>query len=122
MTNDRSTSILQMVNGAIQERVDREVGKVVENILDVNTDPVAKRKVVLTIELQPDENRQAIKMKANVKSALAPATPNGNTFAITADGNGEMVIAEITPQVPGQIGIDGGEQTAPKLLKIAAQN
>lgn len=100
MTNENRASILQMARGAIQERVDYEVGRVVDNILDVNTDATAKRKITLTIEMKPDENRQIIQMKASAKSALAPTTPIGNTFAITSDGNGEMVTAEITPQVP----------------------
>jgi hypothetical protein len=115
-------SILQMVGGAIQERVDYEVSRVVDNILDMNTEPDAKRKITLTIELQPDENRQTIKLKATAKSTLAPTTAINNTLAITADGNGEMVIAEITPQVPGQISLEGKEQAAPKLLKMAAHS
>lgn len=93
-----------------------------DNILDMNTEPTAKRKITLTIELKPDADRQIIHMQASATSKLAPTTPIGNTFAITADGKGEMVIAEITPQVPGQLNMDGGEQTAPKLLKIAAQS
>lgn len=40
---------------------------------------------------------------------------------ITADGNGEMMLAEIVPQVPGQISMNGDEQEAPKILKIAAK-
>ena len=37
-------SILEMSMGAILERVDYEMGKVIDNILDVNTKPTAKRK------------------------------------------------------------------------------
>ena len=43
MTQENRTSILQMARGAIQERVDYEVGKAVDNILDRNTDACAKR-------------------------------------------------------------------------------
>lgn len=119
MDKNVRSSILQMVNGAVQERVDYEVGKVIDNILDVNTEAKAKRKVVLTIELKPDENRQVISMTASAKSALAPVTPVGTSLVITADGNGEMVVAEVVPQVPGQLNIEGNEQVAPKLLKLA---
>lgn len=121
MKNDNRVSILQMAKGAIQERVDYEVGRVVDNILDVNTEPTAKRKIVLTIEMQPDEDRYTIKMKASAKSTLAPTVPVGNTFAITSDSNGEMVIAEIVPQVPGQMDLNGQMQETPKLLKLAAK-
>lgn len=117
---DTRSSILQMAKGAIQERVDYEVTKVIDNILDVNTDPVAKRKITLTIEMKPDENRQFISLKASAKSTLAPVIPIGTTLGIAADGNGEMVIVETVPQIPGQMNLDGEEQAAPKLLKLAS--
>ena len=33
-------------------------------------------------------------------------------------GNGELVVAEMVPQVPGQMNMDGTQQEAPKLLKL----
>lgn len=122
MAEDVRSSILQMAQGAIQERVDYEVSRIVDNILDVNTEPTVKRKVVLTIELIPDEHRRVITMKASAKSTLAPTTPIASSLMITSDGLGEMVVAEITPQVPGQMNMSGEEQEAPKILKIAGQN
>lgn len=74
----------------------------------------------LTIKLKPDENRQYIKIAASAVSKLAPATPVGTTLGIAADGNGEMVIVESVPQVPGQMNLEGTEQEAPKMLRIAA--
>jgi len=122
MTNDQRSSLLQMAKGAIQERVDYEVSRVVDNILDMNTEAKVKRKVVLTIVMVPDDDRQVVKIEASAKSTLAPVTPVGTSLVITADGNGEMMLAEIIPQVPGQISMTGEEQEAPKILKIAAQN
>lgn len=119
MAQDNRVSILQMVNGAISERVDYEVKRVVDNILDVNTDPTAKRKITLTIELKPSKDRGTVSLKSSAKSTLAPTVPIESVLAVTSDRNGEMVIAEITPQVPGQVDIEGNEQAAPKLLKIA---
>lgn len=57
---DTRTSILQMARGAIMERIDYEMTKVVDNILDPNTEATAKRKVQLTIEFRPDSNRQTV--------------------------------------------------------------
>lgn len=121
MANDVRSSLLQMAKGAIQERVDYEVSKVIDNILDVNTDPIAKRKVTLTVEMKPDEDRSVVKITATAKSTLAPTVPIGTSLVITADENGEMMLAEIVPQVPGQMRMDGQEQEAPKILKIAGQ-
>ena len=122
MTNDVKSSLLQMAKGAIQERVDYEVSRVVDNILDMNTEAKVKRKVVLTIVMVPDDDRQVVKIEASAKSTLAPVTPVGTSLVITADGNGEMMLAEIIPQVPGQISMTGEEQEKPKILKLAAQN
>lgn len=122
MENDVRSSLLQMAKGAIQERVDYEVSRVVDNLLDMNTEAKAKRKVVLTIVMATDDDRRVVKVEASAKSTLAPVTPIGTSLVITADGNGEMMLAEIIPQVPGQISMAGDEQEAPKILKIAAQN
>ncbi len=122
MANDARSSLLQMAKGAIQERVDYEVSRVVDNILDMNTEAKVKRKVVLTIVMVPDEDRQVVKIEASAKSTLAPVVPVGTSLVITADGNGEMILAEIVPQVPGQMSLTGEVQEAPKILKIAAQN
>ncbi|MBQ3503164.1 MAG: hypothetical protein IJA75_00495 [Oscillospiraceae bacterium] len=110
-----------MAKGAIQERVDYEVSRVVDNILDMNTEAKVKRKVVLTIEMVPDEDRRVVKIAASAKSTLAPVVPVGTSLVVTSDGNGEMILAEIVPQVPGQLSMSGTEQEAPKILKIAAQ-
>lgn len=74
-TKENRSSILQMARGAIQERVDYEISRIVDNILDVNTEACAKRKLTLTIELKPDENRQYIKIAA---SASAPTAGPGS--------------------------------------------
>ncbi|MDY3781378.1 MAG: hypothetical protein SOZ90_04270 [Candidatus Faecousia sp.] len=118
-TEKNKASILQMARGAIQERVDYEISRIVDNILDVNTEAGAKRKLVLTIEMKPDENRQYIKIAASAVSKLAPAVPVGTTLGIAAVGNGEMVLVESVPQVPGQLSMDGTEQETPKMQNAA---
>lgn len=45
MDERTSKSILEMCNGAFKERTDYEMSRLIENIMDPNTDPVAKRKI-----------------------------------------------------------------------------
>ena len=80
---DRS-SILQMARGAFQERVDYEMGRVVDNILDLNTKATAKRKITLTIELTPDDERQTISVAVQAKATLAPQRPSASPATATA--------------------------------------
>ncbi len=114
-------SILRMAAGAIEEKVDYEVTRVIDNILDLNTDPKAKRKISITLTFQPDAERKHINIQAEAKSTLAPTAAVATSMMITADGNGEMVVAEMVPQIPGQMNINGGEQAQPKILKLVAQ-
>lgn len=105
-------SILQMAQGAFQERVDYEMQRCVDNILDVNTKATAKRKITLTIELTPDDDRRQIRVNVVAKATLAATNP------VATSGNGEMVVAEMVPQLPGQMRMDGHEQEAPKILNL----
>lgn len=86
-------SILEMSMGAILERVDYEMGKVIDNILDPNTKPTGKRKITVSLELIPSADRRTITVQTTAKSALVP-------------------------QVPGQVAFDGSEQAQPKILNF----
>lgn len=111
-------SILQMARGAFQERVDYEMQRCVDNILDVNTKATAKRKITLTIELTPDDDRRQIRVNVVAKATLAATNPVATSLCVTTDGNGEMVVAEMVPQLPSQMRMDGHEQEAPKILNL----
>ena len=112
-------SILEMSMGAILERVDYEMGKVIDNILDPNTKPTWKRKITVGLELIPSADRKTITVQTTAKSTLVPTDPITTSLYITNQpGTGEMVVAEMVPQVPGQLGMDGGEQDRPKVLKF----
>ena len=112
-------SILEMSMGAILERVDYEMGKVIDNILDPNTKPTGKRKITVSLELILSADRRTITVQTTAKSALVPTDPVTTSLFITNQpGSGEMVVAEMVPQVPGQVAFDGSEQAQPKILNF----
>lgn len=111
-------SILRMAMGAIEERVNYEMGKVVENIIDPNTEPTKARKLSVTLELKPDSERRTIQVKAVAKSSLVPTNPIATALYVTSDQNGEMEVVEMVPQVPGQQALDAEEQEEPAVLKF----
>lgn len=104
MNEDLRKSILQMCNGAFQERADYAMAAIVENILDPNTTAKAKRKVTITLELCPDDSRQNVVVNCSVTTKLAPADRD--------------TVLEMTPQVPGQLSVDCTEQGEPAELKL----
>lgn len=116
-TTDKS--ILEMARGAFLERVDYEMPKVIDNILDSNTKPTAKRKMVLTITFEPDEERQNINVNFSCKTTLAPTNPARTSLYVAGENStGEVQIVEMVPQIPGQVDIYGGEQERPASLKL----
>lgn len=120
MDNSIKNSILDMATGAIKERVDYDVAKVIDNILDLNTKAQAKRKITLTIEFAPDEDRKKIAISVTSKATLCPTNPVSTALAFVPNQKGEAQLVEMVPQVPGQMALDGSEQAAPKLLKLSA--
>ena len=67
--NENRDSIMRMARGAFEERVDYEMDKVIQNILDPNTKATAKRKITLTIELTPDDERRQIQVSATATAS-----------------------------------------------------
>lgn len=115
-------SILDMCMGAIKERVDYEVGRVLDNILDVNTKATAKRKIAVTLELAPDDERRSIRVNVIAKSVLVPTNAITTSLYVTgAPSTGEVTVVEMVPQVPGQTAMGGDVQEEPKILKFFKQ-
>ena len=113
-------SILEMSSGSILERVNYEMGRALDNIMDPNTKATAKRKITVGLELIPSADRRTITVHTTAKVALVPTEPVTTSLYITSEpSTGEIVVAEMVPQVPGQMGMAGGEQEQPKILKFA---
>jgi len=115
----QTKSILEMAHGAFLERTDYEIEKVVKNILDANTNPTAKRKMIITMTFTPDYDRKNVVVKYEVKSTLAPVNPAvTNLYVMGVNSGGVPQISEMTPQVPGQMDMFGNMQEAAPMLKI----
>ena len=119
MSKKNYDSILRMARGAIEERVDYEMDRVMTNILDPNTKAAQKRKITLSIELMPDEERQQIQVSVTARSTLTPTNPVTTSLYVTGDQNGELTVVEAIPQIPGQLQMDGAEQEPPRTLKLS---
>ena len=89
-------SVLDMAMGAIAEITDYKVERVVANIMDPNTSATAKRKITITLTFAP------------VRTSLC----------ITKGRDGSLLLAEMTPQVPGQVDMDGDETPMPAMARV----
>lgn len=112
------TSVLDMGNGEIRRKVDEGMAAVIENCLDWRTAAKAKRKVTLTLNVVPDEERGGVVVIADIAVKLAPI-PGVVTRLGIVDHHGEIRAVEMVQNVPGQMGFDGDEpEDGPIMLKI----
>ena len=115
MQPEMQKSILQMARGAIMERADYEMSRLLANILDPNTSATAKRKLTLTLELKPDDDRQTITVSCTAKPTLAATNPVVTSLYVADEDN----VVEMVPQIPGQTGMDGDIQECIDKLQFA---
>lgn len=115
---NRTQSIMDMGRGAFKERVDYEMQKVIDNILDLNTKAEKKRVLTVTMEFTPSADRTQIGVSVIAKSKLEPTNAVGTSLYITGDENGEISAVEMVPQIPGQQYLAGGEQEEPAQLRL----
>ena len=72
----------------------------------------------ITLTFAPDDYRQQIGMDAQAKTALAPIQPVRTSLCITKGRDGSLLLAEMTPQVPGQVDMDGDETPMPAMARV----
>lgn len=93
-------------NGAMAERFNRELQKVLDNIIDPNTDPKKARKVTLTVTIRSNENRELANVSVKADSKLSPARDIETQLLMDYDSNGKVTGAELKSGAKGQTYID----------------
>ena len=117
-TSTEARSVLEMARGAIAERADYEMTRIINNILDPNTAATKKRTLTITLDILPDAERTNLRMSVIAKSKLEPTNSVQTSLYVTNGENGDMAVVELTPQIPGQMDLYGGEQEPPALLRL----
>jgi hypothetical protein len=116
--DQQRASILEMAKGAINERVDYEMGRVIQNILDPNTDSKKPRKITIELTFTPASDRSFIQVIATAKSKLESTTSIQTSLSTYTPINGEPQFIENLPQIAGQLDLGGNEAPAPKILQF----
>lgn len=75
-------------NGEINEKFNLAMEQVMENIMDYNTSPTAKRKITIELTLSPTEDRKVSMLSSTIKTKLANSEQSLTTImhAKLADG------------------------------------
>lgn len=108
----------ELMDGALTERFNREMERVLANVFDPNTNPKAKRQIQIIIDVAPNERRDAAVLKVDVKTKIAPPVAIEQTVFLHMDDDGNVTASEISREIPGQIGMDGREQPLPSVIEF----
>ncbi|HEP1783021.1 TPA: hypothetical protein VCA04_001204 [Streptococcus suis] len=95
--------------GGLQEKVDKELEKVFDNILDPNTDSKVARKLVITLTMKADDSREVVSTSMDVKSTLAPQTGVATTVLV-GKKDGKTYANELKSNMLGQMYFDDKAQ------------
>lgn len=99
--------LTHIADGGLQEKLDKELEKVFDNILDLNTDAKAKRKVTITLTMSANEERTVVDTIMEVKSKFAPQNGVATTILVGRDfDTGQVHANELKSTVPGQMYFD----------------
>ncbi|MCU9614112.1 replication terminator protein [Caldibacillus lycopersici] len=110
--------------GALAERANVELQKILENIADPNTDPKKKRTLTITINLAADDKRDVVLTSVVAKSKLAPAKDIQAKLIMDLDSRGKVTGAELKSGIKGQtfIDVDTGEILDDTGNQVAVEN
>ena len=87
--------------GELSRQINRDIEAVMRNVVDPNTDVKAKRKITVTIEFKPNEQRNFITTNVNSKPTLAPARGAVTALGVQQDlTSGAIDVAEIGSKMP----------------------
>ena len=82
MSEEMQVSLQTLGSGAAAELFDDELGKVLANVVDVNTDHKTAREVTLKVTIRPNEDRTFGAVTIAASSKLAPVKSVGTAFFI----------------------------------------
>lgn len=107
---DLIVDLNDFANGAVAERFNYELQKLLENIADPNTDHKVKRKLQMNLTLETNEERELANVTIQVKSTPAPRKNVGSVILIDKDDKGKTVGAELKSGIKGQTYFDAEDE------------
>lgn len=106
-----NVDLSKLAGGELQEKFNREITKVIENMQDPNTSYSEARSVTIKLTLKQTEFRDDAKVAISVTSKLAGVISSSTNFAMGKNlENGEVAINEYGKQIPGQMSFEDVEQ------------
>lgn len=103
--SQHSIDLNKFADGAVAQKVERELQNVINDIHDPNTDPEKARKITITLTLTGDEKREYIDTKVDVKASLVGHKP-ASTKMIMGKQDGKVTARELVSGKKDQMFFD----------------
>lgn len=97
LTDGNTVTLDSLKAGGVLQLFDEELKKVLENIMDPNTEPEAVREVRLVVKIKPDRDRATAAVAIIPSAKLAPAVALG-TRMFFGKKAGQVLAWEHDPQ------------------------
>jgi hypothetical protein len=91
-------NVINLADGSIVEKLNRELEKITHNIMDKNTDPKKERKITLTLSFKPNENRDFVRTTITTKTTLATEQGVETQILVGKDSEGQLHLNEVRQQ------------------------
>jgi len=92
----------QFAQGALSERFNEELLKILQNIADPNTDPTKVRTLTIKVKIAGDDQRNLANAMIEAQAKTVPAREVPAKVLIDYDENGQLTGAELKSGIPGQ--------------------
>lgn len=113
MTKLHNVSLETLAGGAVPERFDRELERVLKNIADPNTDAQAVREISVKVRIKPAADRESAVVRLDVASKVAPAKPVATPIHFGTDRTtGKLVAIGYDPRQP-ELPFEGHQRQDP---------
>ena len=106
-------SLVDIGQGAAVEKFDHELQQALDNIQDPNTPARKARKVVLTVTITPDEEREMGKVRIEAKCVLPAPEPSDIKWFLGRKPDGKGEASEYNPR-QHRMDFDGDQPEAPE--------
>lgn len=116
MSDYEKLSILNVDEGGAIAQVDYQLQQAIKNCADINTDDKHKRKVTLTITLEPNRDRDSATVTYQVGSKLAPPSAGEDRVYIGQDKDG--AVGSIHTRQQGTLAYTEDEQPTPTVRVV----
>lgn len=108
----------ELCRGVLTEKVNMDLEKIVENILDPNTSETKKRKLTINISFSPNSGRDLVDVDITTKTILAPVEGVNTKIVIGKDlKTGKVAMEEWNKQIPGQMVLQSVDTETGEILE-----